>query len=178
MVHRGLCGSSLGAERESYSSRRGRAGSACGLRARTDLKAKLQLATEVKDSIEIVHTAEYSNFLKFYLPRFSVMLAEVPPQKSENTEHKLRNVLLEIINRLPHNEVPSPPPSLPCIRARMPRRQAAAKRREPVGAQALAISAAAWRCAGKKTPKLAPRSQALQATFVTVISTASQPAQR
>jgi hypothetical protein len=71
----------------------------------SDLKTKLQLATEVKDSIEIVHTAEYSNFLKLYLPHFSRLLSEVPPQKTENTEHKLRNVLLEIINRLPHNEV-------------------------------------------------------------------------
>jgi len=35
-----------------------------------DAKDKLQLATEVRDAIEIVHTSEYPKFLSAYLPVF------------------------------------------------------------------------------------------------------------
>jgi hypothetical protein len=66
------------------------------------------VATEVKDSLELVHTANYANFLKFYLPVFKQLLKEVPPQTSNTPEHKLRNQLLEILNRLPHNELLRP----------------------------------------------------------------------
>jgi transformation/transcription domain-associated protein len=73
------------------------------------LKDKLQLATEeVRDKIEIVHTSEYQNFLKAYFPVFQQLLLETKPQSTETVEHKLRNVLLEILNRLPHNEVLRP----------------------------------------------------------------------
>ena len=73
-----------------------------------DIKAKLAVASEIKDSMEIVHTVEYDNFLKFYLPAFKQLLKEIPPQTSETPEHKLRNQILEILNRLPHNEVLRP----------------------------------------------------------------------
>ena len=52
-----------------------------------------------------MHTAEYANFLKAYIPVFSELLLSVTtPQTSSTDEHKLRNVLLEVLNRLPPGE--------------------------------------------------------------------------
>ncbi|GMI76973.1 hypothetical protein like AT2G17930 [Hibiscus trionum] len=73
------------------------------------IQTRLQMAMEVKDSLEIAHTAEYLNFLKCYFRAFSVILLQVTkPQFTDNPEHKLRNIVLEILNRLPHSEVLRP----------------------------------------------------------------------
>lgn len=76
---------------------------------RPAMQSRLQLATEVRDSIEIVHTSEYLNFLKSYFRVFSTLLTQLTkPQTTDSVEHKLRNVVLEILNRLPHSEVIRP----------------------------------------------------------------------
>ncbi|GAB2260071.1 hypothetical protein Droror1_Dr00010926 [Drosera rotundifolia] len=73
------------------------------------LQTRLQMAMEVRDSLEIAHTAEYLNFLKSYFRSFSVILLQITkPQFVDNAEHKLRNVVVEILNRLPHSEVLRP----------------------------------------------------------------------
>eukprot|EP00898_Chlorokybus_atmophyticus_P003741 jgi/Chlat1/4368/Chrsp29S04524 len=70
---------------------------------------RLQAATEIRDIIEVVHTSEYPNFLSSFCRPVCQLLMKTSPQKTaENLEHKLRNVLLEILNRLPHNEVLRP----------------------------------------------------------------------
>ncbi|CAI5993061.1 unnamed protein product [Closterium sp. NIES-65] len=129
---------------------------------------RLQLATEVRDSIEIAHTAEYGNFLRAYFHVFVAVLRQLttpqvfrlsslhssptpfsfsplplspnppsprlfsppnphsqvldytyispspcsppPPhaQLADNLEHKFRNVVLEVLNRLPHSEALQP----------------------------------------------------------------------
>jgi transformation/transcription domain-associated protein len=77
----------------------------------TDLpmQSRLALATEVRDSIEIVHTSEYLNFLKSYFRVFYQLLTQVTKaQNTDSVEHKLRNVVIEILNRLPHSEVIRP----------------------------------------------------------------------
>lgn len=67
------------------------------------------MAMEVRDSLEIAHTAEYLNFLKCYFRAFSVILLQITkPQFVDNPEHKLRNIIVEILNRLPHSEVLRP----------------------------------------------------------------------
>lgn len=67
------------------------------------------MAMEVRDSLEIAHTAEYSNFLKCYFRAFSVILLQITkPQLTDNPEHKLRNIAVEVLNRLPHSEVLRP----------------------------------------------------------------------
>lgn len=67
------------------------------------------MAMEVRDSLEIAHTAEYLNFLKCYFRAFSVILLQITkPQFTDNPEHKLRNIVVEILNRLPHSEVLRP----------------------------------------------------------------------
>ena len=68
-----------------------------------------QLAIEVRDTLEIVHTSEYPNFLKSYFRVFSALLTQhTKPQTTDSIEHKLRNVIIEILNRLPHSEVIKP----------------------------------------------------------------------
>lgn len=67
------------------------------------------MVMEVRDSLEIAHTSEYLNFLKCYFHAFKLILTEITtPQLVENAEHKLRNVVVEILNRLPHSEVLRP----------------------------------------------------------------------
>lgn len=73
------------------------------------MQNRYQLATEVRDSIEIVHTSEYLNFLKSYFRVFSTLLTQLTkPQTTDSIEHKLRNVIIEILNRLPHTDVIRP----------------------------------------------------------------------
>ncbi|KAJ3683868.1 hypothetical protein LUZ60_014095 [Juncus effusus] len=73
------------------------------------MPVRLQMATEVRDSLEIAHTSEYLNFLKCYFRAFTIILNQLTtPQFIETPEHKLRNVVVEILNRLPHSEVLRP----------------------------------------------------------------------
>ncbi|KAE8707127.1 hypothetical protein F3Y22_tig00110387pilonHSYRG00919 [Hibiscus syriacus] len=73
------------------------------------IQTRLQMAMEVRDSLEIAHTSEYLNFLKHYFRAFSVILLQITkPQFTDNPEHKVRNVVVEILNRLPHSEVLRP----------------------------------------------------------------------
>ncbi|XP_068646622.1 uncharacterized protein [Aristolochia californica] len=73
------------------------------------MQDRLQLAMEVRDSLEIAHTSEYLNFLKCYFRAFSLILTQMTtPQLSDTKEHKLRNLVVEILNRLPHSEVLRP----------------------------------------------------------------------
>jgi transformation/transcription domain-associated protein len=49
------------------------------------------------------------NFLKCYFRAFSAILYQITkPQSVDNPEHKLRNIVVEILNRLPHTEVLRP----------------------------------------------------------------------
>ncbi|KAM7251269.1 hypothetical protein ACFE04_023152 [Oxalis oulophora] len=73
------------------------------------IQARLQIMMEIKESLEITHTAEYLNFLKSYFRAFSVVLLQITkPQFTDNPEHKLRNTIVETLNRLPHSEVIRP----------------------------------------------------------------------
>jgi transformation/transcription domain-associated protein len=73
------------------------------------VQVRLQLAMEVRDSLEMTHTPDYLNFLRCYFRAFSAILTNyTKPQATENAEHKLRNVVIEILNRLPHSEVLRP----------------------------------------------------------------------
>ncbi|KAG8383733.1 hypothetical protein BUALT_Bualt04G0044600 [Buddleja alternifolia] len=73
------------------------------------IATRLQMAMEVRDSLEICHTGEYLNFLKCYFRAFSAILYHITkPQPTDSPEHKLRNIIIEILNRLPHSEVLRP----------------------------------------------------------------------
>ncbi|KAI8019703.1 Transcription-associated protein 1 [Camellia lanceoleosa] len=65
------------------------------------IQMRLQMAMEVRDSLEVTHTGEYLNFLKCYFRAFSAILYQITkPQLVDNPEHKLRNIVVEILNQL------------------------------------------------------------------------------
>ena len=68
------------------------------------------MATDLRERIEIVHTAEYGNFLRHLFPAFrELLLNRLPIQFNQETpENKFRHVVLEILNRLPNNDVLKP----------------------------------------------------------------------
>lgn len=74
----------------------------------TNSNTKLQLATEIRDNIEIVHTAEYRNFLQYLFPVFYNVLRQGQPQFNDGPDQKIRNIILEILNRLPNNDLLKP----------------------------------------------------------------------
>ena len=75
-----------------------------------DLADALEAATELREGIEIVHTVEFPLMLSALLPAFSTLLAHrtIPSPDTSTVEHKLRNVVLEIISRMPTNEILRP----------------------------------------------------------------------
>ena len=58
----------------------------------------------MRDAIEVVNTSEYPKFLSAFLPAFGAVLDAVPAQTEDNVEHKVRKSVLEMLNKLPHNE--------------------------------------------------------------------------
>eukprot|EP00466_Bigelowiella_natans_P000476 jgi/Bigna1/33130/e_gw1.1.3.1 len=76
--------------------------------SKNNVEERLKLVTSFRESIEIAHTSEYENFLKCLFPVFRNALREGAPMYMECNEQKIRNVLLEILNRLPNNEVLRP----------------------------------------------------------------------
>eukprot|EP00934_Nitzschia_sp_Nitz4_P007582 Nitzschia sp. Nitz4//scaffold38_size140716//13247//26980//NITZ4_003128-RA/size140716-augustus-gene-0.132-mRNA-1//-1//CDS//3329550021//7572//frame0 len=75
-----------------------------------DMNDALAAAKELREGIEIVHTVEFPLMLSALLPAFSTILAHRtnPSPDSSSVEHKLRNVVLEIISRMPTNEILRP----------------------------------------------------------------------
>lgn len=76
----------------------------------SDLKDAYQAAVELRERIEIVHTTEFPLMLSALLPAFSSVLAQRTGPNPDTTtlEHQFRNVVLEIISRMPSNEVLRP----------------------------------------------------------------------
>ena len=69
----------------------------------------LNLVKEVRERIEIVHSSEYCNFLQCYFPAFETLLSSnVPPQFQQGPLNQVRFIVLEILNRLPSNELLKP----------------------------------------------------------------------
>ena len=58
----------------------------------------------MRDAIEVVNVAEYPAFLAAFLPAFQKVLETTPRISRTDPEHKTRNAVLEMMNRLPHNE--------------------------------------------------------------------------
>lgn len=63
------------------------------------MEQRLATVTEIRESIELVHTGEYANFLSSFLEPFLKLLRLVPPSFTDNAEHKLRNTVLDTLNR-------------------------------------------------------------------------------
>lgn len=70
----------------------------------SDLKAKGNLAVNIRDSIEsYCQGPQYNSFLKNFVPVFLKILDGSPVFISNSPEQRLRNCILEILHRLPMN---------------------------------------------------------------------------
>ncbi|KAI5780891.1 hypothetical protein EDC01DRAFT_259729 [Geopyxis carbonaria] len=75
-----------------------------------DAKAKLQSASELRDSIDMfthAQPAEYTRFLQKLMPVFLEILRESPVFISTSPEQKLRGMILDTIHRLPFTPLES-----------------------------------------------------------------------
>lgn len=72
------------------------------------IEERVKLVTDLREGIEIVFTPEYPSYLQALFKPFCDILRTVPPQLADNTEHKLRNLVLDILNRLPQNDAFKP----------------------------------------------------------------------
>ncbi|KAI5799270.1 hypothetical protein DFH27DRAFT_653555 [Peziza echinospora] len=67
-----------------------------------DAKLKLQIATELRDTIDSYQNQqEYPKFLAKMIPVFSQILKQPPVFSSSSPDQKIRNCILDIIHRLP-----------------------------------------------------------------------------
>jgi transformation/transcription domain-associated protein len=75
-----------------------------------NVNVALEAAKELRERIEIVHTAAFSKMLSTMVPVFaSVLTHKVRPNAdATSAEHKVRNNVLEVLSRLPNNEVLRP----------------------------------------------------------------------
>jgi len=70
-----------------------------------DIKVKITILNEIKDSIETIQAVEYIRFLNLFIPIFFSILTQTQPSFISTHPHqKLRNAVLEIIQRIPHTE--------------------------------------------------------------------------
>ncbi|KAI9486745.1 MAG: hypothetical protein EXX96DRAFT_53394 [Benjaminiella poitrasii] len=67
---------------------------------------KVTIANELRDQVEVFQTLEYSRFLATLIPVFiDIFQNGTPIFQSNVPEQKLRNIILEIIYRLPQTEI-------------------------------------------------------------------------
>lgn len=72
------------------------------------LEDRLRAAMELKDvSLELL-TSNYSAWLETYFQPCCAVVRKVEPQFQSNLQHQLRYAVLELLNRLPQNEVFKP----------------------------------------------------------------------
>jgi len=65
-----------------------------------------KLAAEVREAIEVVHSQDYGAFLEHFLPAFvSILTVITKPQWTNNDVQKTRSIILEVMSRLPPNDV-------------------------------------------------------------------------
>ena len=65
----------------------------------TGVTDQLAEVTEIRDSIELVHTSEYGTFLAVLFQPFAYLLQTTQPVFLDCPTQKLRNLLLEIFSR-------------------------------------------------------------------------------
>lgn len=63
---------------------------------------------EIKDQLEIVLSSGYSQFLTALLPGFKTILGKIEPQFLDSQEQKIRQMVIEIMQRLPTKEILKP----------------------------------------------------------------------
>lgn len=69
---------------------------------------KSKVASDAREVIEVVYTQEYPKYLRCFFKPFCEVLRSTTPQFSDNSEHKLRNTILDILHRLPQTDLLKP----------------------------------------------------------------------
>ena len=88
--------------------------SSSNLSEKDAIKIRVKAISEIRERLEIVRTNKYQMFLTVLFPSFERILGmppkdsdekpRAPPTMLEDSNHTLRNVTLEVLNRLPNNE--------------------------------------------------------------------------
>eukprot|EP00878_Enallax_costatus_P007959 GHUV01008325.1.p1 GENE.GHUV01008325.1~~GHUV01008325.1.p1 ORF type:complete len:285 (+),score=89.02 GHUV01008325.1:246-1100(+) len=73
-----------------------------------DIDARKKATDSIKDSQELWHTKEYPKFLKVFLEPLLAQLTSTQPQFEDTELQKLRHSVLEVLSKLPPNEVLRP----------------------------------------------------------------------
>jgi hypothetical protein len=74
----------------------------------TDIEARKKATDAIKDSQELWHTKEYRRFLEVFFDPLVSQLTSTPPQFEDSELHKLRHSVLEVLSKLPPNDVLRP----------------------------------------------------------------------
>eukprot|EP00798_Chlamydomonas_sp_ICE-L_P011537 gene11537-34249_t len=69
------------------------------------VEERITCANELREGLEVVFTQDYCNYLQAFFKPFCEVLRNVPPQLTDSPQHKLRNIVLDIISRLPQTDV-------------------------------------------------------------------------
>lgn len=78
-------------------------------RASAGPERRLELGRKLHSSLDILQTPTYSRFLKAFFPVFAQLLQQLPlQQQPETSEHKLRWLIVDVLQRLPQNETIKP----------------------------------------------------------------------
>ncbi len=78
-------------------------------RALSGPERRLELGKKLHSSLDILQTPTYSRFLKAFFPVFTKLLEQLPlQQQPETSEHKLRRLIVDVLQRLPQNETIKP----------------------------------------------------------------------
>ena len=70
---------------------------------------RLELGKKLHSSLDILQTPTYGRFLTAFFPVFAQLLQQLPlQQQPETSEHKLRWLIVDVLQRLPQNETVKP----------------------------------------------------------------------
>lgn len=70
---------------------------------------RLELGKKLHSSLDVLQTPNYSRFLKTFFPVFAQLLQQLPlQQQPEAPEHKLRWLIVDVLQRLPQSETIKP----------------------------------------------------------------------
>ena len=70
---------------------------------------RFELGKKLHGSLDILQQPTYSKFLKTFFPVFAQLLQQLPVQQQPDTpDHKLRWLIVDVMQRLPQNETIKP----------------------------------------------------------------------
>lgn len=70
---------------------------------------RFELGKKLQSSLDILQTPTYSRFLKTFFPVFAQLLQQLPlQQQPDQPDHKLRWLIVDVLQRLPQNETIKP----------------------------------------------------------------------